>query len=213
LPYVAKKERMMNLARTQEIRPSQHAQDGPKPDFGFYTVIPRVVRTGYQGLTAAQKWLYVCLRDLCGEHGTCYRALRTLREETGMSLGMLSESIPALHKAGLIHAEKKRRSHNPTGKEVWHITIVDIWQKNGAAHPTQKGSQNEQQCSGGEQSPQNVHKMNKNVHHVNDSTQKCSRGEQQCSSGEQGQSCKAASHLVSSGQNEAGRKNNEARRY
>ncbi len=88
----------------------------PSVDFGFHAVIPRVIRTAYKHLTPVQKWLYVCLKDLCGDHGTCYRSLRALSEETDLSTGMLSESIADLHKAGLIHAEKKKRSTG--GKEV-----------------------------------------------------------------------------------------------
>src|SRR6266567_2768539 len=100
----------------------------PKIDFGFHAVIPRIVRTGYKHLSHAQKWLYTCLKDLCGDKGTCYRSLRALAIETDMSTGLLSESIPVLHDAGLIHAEMKKRATG--GKAVWHISIVDIWKAN-----------------------------------------------------------------------------------
>jgi hypothetical protein len=156
-------------------------QNNPNIDFGFHAVIPRIVRTHYPELSPLQKWFYACLKDLCGDHGTCYRTVRVLSQETGLSTGMVSESIPALHKAGLIHAEKKRRTSG--GKEVWHITIVDIWKANGEAHPT-KRSQNEQECSQNEQTQVNVHHMNKNVHTVNDNTPECSPHEQECSHSE-----------------------------
>jgi len=145
----------------------------PKPDFGFYAVIPRIIRTNYKKkLSPCQKWLYVCLKDLCGDSGTCYRTLRVLAEETGISTGLLSESIPLLHTLGLIHAEKKRRTAG--GKEVWHITIVDIWQENGKEHPTTK-------CSLDEQPSENVHTVNNDVHCVNEMTGVCSPGERECS--------------------------------
>jgi len=149
----------------------------PTIEWGFHAVIPRVVRTGYEKLTPVQKWLYVCLKDLCGEHGTCYRALRVLATETGISTGMLSESIRALHDAGLIHAEKKRRSNNPTAKEVWHITIVDIWQANAKEHPT-KRSQNEHS------NEDNVHTVNNNVQQVNNISTERSQNEQKRSHSE-----------------------------
>lgn len=148
-------------------------QNNPKMDFGFHAMIPRIIRTDYKNLTAVQKWLYVCLKDLCGNHGTCYRSLRVLAEETGISTGMLSESIPVLHTAGLIHAEKKKRSTG--GKEVWHITIVDIWIANGKAHPT-KRSQNEQTL---EEQEENVHTVNNNVHRMNKLTKERSQNEQE----------------------------------
>lgn len=129
-------------------------QRNPDIDWGFYAGIPRVIRTGYTNLTSVQKWLYVCLKDLCGEVGTCYRTIPTLHEETGISTGMISESIPELHKAGLIHAEKKHRTSG--GKPVWHITIVDIWQANALAHPTKRSHSEQTQ--------------EKNIHTVNDNS-------------------------------------------
>jgi len=143
----------------------------PQIDFGYFAAIPRSIRTEYKTLTPTQKWLYVCLKDLCGDHGTCYRALRTLSDETDISTGMLSESIQVLHANGLIHAEKKKRHEG--GKEVWHITIVDIWQANGKVHPS-KRSQNEQTAA-------NVQYVNENVHCVNDKAKVCSHTERECS--------------------------------
>jgi hypothetical protein len=167
---------------------SSNKPRNPNIDFGFHAVIPRIVRTSYKHLTHAQKWLYTCLKDLCGDSGTCYRSLRALSEETDMSTGLLSESIPVLHKAGLIHAVLKKRSSG--GKPVWHITIVDIWQANAKAHPT-KRSQNEQsqeECSQNEQTTTDtdtdVHKMNENVQNVNKDRGECSQNEQECSQNE-----------------------------
>lgn len=171
----------------------------PKIDFGYYAAIPRLIRTGYKDLSPVQKWLYVCLKDLCGDSGTCYRSLRVLAEETGISIGMLSESVRVLHEKGLIHAEKKKRSTG--GKEVWHITVVDIWQLNGKAHPTVK-------CSHSEQTSENVHPVNKNVHTANKNLEVCSPSEQECSHSEQAEFHNPALQAVSSTQNEVGRKNN-----
>lgn len=170
-----------------QIAPSRTPE--PKVDFGFYAAIPRLVRTGYKTLTHAEKWLYTCLKDLCGEIGTCYRTLRVLALETDFSIASLSTMIRALHEAGLIHAEKKRRSAAPTAKEVWHITIVDIWQSNGESHPTpKKRSAIEQQCSNNEQCDENVQhvnenvqNLNNNVQHVNEHSVERSSAEQQCS--------------------------------
>jgi hypothetical protein len=139
----------------------------PKLDFGFYAVVPRIVRTQHKDLSHAAKWLYVCLKDLCGDKGTCFRTLRSLEEETDISTGSLSRMIPELHKAGLIHAEKKRRSAH--GKEVWHISIVDIWQENAKA------------CSKNEQSPDVVQNLNDVVQNLNDNPEVCSKNERDCS--------------------------------
>lgn len=140
----------------------------PKPNFGFYAVIPRIVRTGYKDLSHAEKWLYVCLKDLCGDKGTCFRTLRVLSEETDVSTGSLSKMIPHLHRVGLIHAEKKRRTES--GKEVWHITIADVWAENAKVC-----SKNEQSISEVVQNP------NDNVQKMNDNLADGSKNERDCS--------------------------------
>ncbi len=140
----------------------------PKIEWGFFAVVPRVVRTQYKDLTHSDKWLYTCLKDLCGDKGTCFRTLRALKEETDISIASLSTMIPKLHEAGLIHAEKKRRSNS--GKEVWHITIVDIWQLN------------KDFCSAIEQSKDEiVQQLNNNVQQLNKEAEVCSDIERDCS--------------------------------
>lgn len=140
----------------------------PKPNFGFYAVVPRIVRTQYKKLSHAEKWLYVCLKDLCGDKGTCFRTLRALSEETDVSTGSLSKMIPNLHKHGLIHAEKKRRTES--GKEVWHITIADVWAENAKA------------CSKNEQSTSEVVQIpNNDVQKMNDKSEDGSKNERDCS--------------------------------
>src|SRR5215469_13367653 len=133
-----------------------------------YARMPRIIRKGYTDLTNMQKLLYIYLRDLCGEDGVCFRSLRSLKEETGFSIGYLDENIPVLHNADLIHATK--RKHRGMGWEIWHISIVDIWEKNAAFIQAEK-----EKCSQDEQLEQeSVHRMNKSVHHMNTSQQKCS---------------------------------------
>lgn len=160
-------------------------------DRGFFSSVPRIIRTGYQNLSATAKWIYVCLKDLCGENGTCYRTLRTLAQEIGVSHGVVSETIKILKEAGLITAEKKQRPGQTT-KGMWHICIVNIWKLNGETHPTRKCSPPEQraigECSSHEHSipeekytPKNVHSANKNVHNTNIPLLECSPHEQECS--------------------------------
>jgi hypothetical protein len=138
---------------------------------GFFASVPRIVRTQYKDLSASEKWLYTCLKDLCGDRGTCFRNLRTLSIETSLSTGSLSTMIPNLHKAGLIHAEKKPRGLG--GKEVWHISIVDIWQFNAAY------------CSGIEQPGihivQELNNQMPVVQNMNEEAEYCSNSEPSCS--------------------------------
>ena len=134
--HLVGKDIVMN-APVQAIR----VPDTPeKEDIGFYARVPRIVRTGYQELSHAEKWLYTCLRDLCGEAGECWRSLRALAKETGISIASLSSMIPHLEKVGLIDAMKK---------STWFIKIKNIWQANKEycskiEHSTAKCSENEQ---------------------------------------------------------------------
>lgn len=143
----------------------------PKRDWGFYAQIPRIVRTQYKQCSHAEKWLYTCLKDLCGDKGTCFRSLRLLSAETDISTGSLSVMIPHLHEVGLIHAEKKKRT--ATGKEIWHISIVDIWKAN-----TEYCSKNEQSSDDNEEIVQNSNDV---VQKMNDNPVDCSKNERDCS--------------------------------
>lgn len=161
--------------------------DTPKPDRGFYGSVPRIVRTGYregdQKLTVPQKWLYTCLKDLCGDYNECFRALRTLAGETQLSTGTLSEGIRILVEVGLITATKKK--HTAHGQEVWHIKIVDIWPLNAATHPAQKGVQEVNTFrSLNEHAPKGVQQMNTSVHLLNTTPLECSADERRCSPNE-----------------------------
>ena len=150
-------------------------QQNPKVEWGFYAVTPRIVRTQYKQLSHAEKWLYTCLKDLCGDKGTCFRTLRALKEETDISIASLSTMIPRLHEAGLIHAEKKRRSSS--GKEVWHISIVDIWQTN-----KDYCSENEQRKNEIVQNLNTIVQIpNNGVQILNKNTPDCSENERDCS--------------------------------
>jgi len=153
-------------------------QQQPKMDWGFYSVVPRIVRTQFKELSHAEKWLYTCLKDLCRDKGVCFRTLRSLSEETDISIASLSTMIPHLHEAGLIHAEKKRRS--ASGKEIWHITITDIWQANA-----EYCSKSEQRCSKNEQvelqDQEIVQNPNNVVQKMNEEVPVCSNPERDCS--------------------------------
>ncbi|MBA2287522.1 MAG: hypothetical protein H0W02_18770 [Ktedonobacteraceae bacterium] len=151
-------------------------QSEPRRDLGFYAMVPRLVRTGYKTLSPATKWLYVCLKDLCGDNGTCYRTLKTLCTETSLSTGALSTMIRRLHLIGLIHATKRRRSDD-AGHEVWHISIVDIWGANaqhrsrreqGDPPPDDSGPHRSRGEPSGEEGGENHSPGEQSVHDVND---------------------------------------------
>jgi len=160
----------------------------PRRSLGFYAMVPRLIRTSptYRDLTHAEKWLYVCLKDLCGDSGMCFRTLLSLSRETDFSTGALSQMIRRLHSYGLVHAEKKRRGD--AGHELWHISIVDLWGANartcGEKPTPPEHSGNEQS---GEDASENersddadadsLHDMNDMLHDMNKTDQKRSENE------------------------------------
>lgn len=158
-----------------------------------FTMLPNSVFLGY-GLDNNYIAYYAWLKMICGDNGTCYRSLRSLSELTGFSTGQLSKMNRRLHELGLIHAAKQK-CLDKDGKEtkwpVWHISIVDIWQKN-AAYFAGKPPKN---CSPDEHMRQTtVHQMNtltqsvqdmngsdESVHGVNDSVQEVNTSGENCS--------------------------------
>lgn len=121
---------------TQAERP-QDKQDAA--EVKNYTRTPNMLIFGYPDVSPQEKWLYVCLKHMCGKSGTRYLALRYISEQTGISTGALSKSknkqgvvnegmIRHLHDAGLIHAEVKKKEGR--GNALYHITITDVWALN-----------------------------------------------------------------------------------
>src|SRR5258708_14471481 len=108
-----------------------------KAEITNFTRTPNMLIFGYRDtLSPQEKWLYVCLKHLCGKRGTRHLSLRYIAEQTGISVGALSKSkhsegmIKHLHDAGLIHAEIKRPGSG--GNAQYHITITDVWTLNQA---------------------------------------------------------------------------------
>jgi hypothetical protein len=101
--------------------------------YGF-SMVPRLVMRSprFASLPATAKWLYTCLKDICGEsdQGECFYSLRNLEGLIHMSISTISRSVGKLVGAGLITAKKL----GAKGREVFHIKIVNIWQENDAAY-------------------------------------------------------------------------------
>lgn len=101
--------------------------------FGF-CIVPRLVMRSprFAKLPMSAKWLYGCLRDICGEGegGECFYALRNLKELIHMSASTLSRSINQLAEIGLITAQKV----GAKGREIFRIKIVNIWKENDVAY-------------------------------------------------------------------------------
>ena len=113
-------------------RMTQTALEQKQRHYGF-GITPRLVmrHERFAHLTESAKWLYTCLKDICGENnGECFYSLRNLGKLIHISASTISRGIDKLIKAGLILTQKI----GTKGREIFHIRIVDIWEENDAAY-------------------------------------------------------------------------------
>jgi hypothetical protein len=83
------------------------------------------------GLTPYEVALYGHFKRVCGAepNGVCWKSVRTLSKETGMSIGRVSEARAELARRGLIRMSQPKGP----GRSVT-VTIVDIWPENMARY-------------------------------------------------------------------------------
>jgi hypothetical protein len=164
-------------------------KDLDKQDVGEiknYTRVPNMLIFGYQEINPQEKWLYVCLKHLCGKAGTRHLSLRYISDQTGISVGALSGSkdpekknpgmMRRLHLFGLIHAEIKKKKQNGKEKDQpqYHVTITDVWLANQAFFQERSGNEHlEEEISG------SVQNMNATVQNMNTLTGERSEYEQE----------------------------------
>jgi hypothetical protein len=139
-------------------------------DRRYFTMIPNMLWE--IGLTYHDREMYAFLKRIAGDHGTCWRSMRTLARESGLSLGQIEKSREILEAAGLITCDKRKRPEG--GWSTWHISIVDVWKRN-LEIMLAKRSQYEQI---GDES---VHTANESVHPTDTMGEKCTQDEQKCS--------------------------------
>lgn len=151
-----------------------------KAEINNYTRTPNMLIFGYHDTISPQeKWLYVCLKHLCGKKGTRHLSLRYISEQTGISTGALSASknkkgevnpgmIKHLHNAGLIHAEIKKPGR---GNPQYHITITEVWALNQAFFRSEFGQVEEMEGEPVRISDEPVQNSDRSVHFSDRSVQ------------------------------------------
>lgn len=80
------------------------------------------------GLSVYAFRLYVHLKRVAAEDGTCWQKTGTLANACGMSTGSISKAKQELVSHNLIEITGEKRKHG--GRELHHITITDIWEEN-----------------------------------------------------------------------------------
>lgn len=72
--------------------------------------------------------LYCCLKQVAGDHSTCFQSNNTLAEKIGCAIPKLIESKLCLQQKGLITITKRKNENGSLMPDL--IEIVDIWPEN-----------------------------------------------------------------------------------
>jgi hypothetical protein len=104
---------------------SYHVKDNGDPR-RYFTMIPNIIDD--LDLSPYAFRLYVHLKRVAGDEGTCYQNRDTLAEKCHMSAGSVTEAKNELVALGLIEIEDQPTTHG--GKPYHIITITDVWDKN-----------------------------------------------------------------------------------
>lgn len=95
-------------------------------DHIYYTITPRLVWALSQDPFDLALW--VVIKDIAGENGTCILARDDLALLAMMSSGQVSISRERLLAKKLLKGKLKRDPGYP--QEVWHLSIPDFWEAN-----------------------------------------------------------------------------------
>jgi len=92
----------------------------------YYTQIPNIVDDS--GLSVHAFRLYVHLKRVAGDDGSCWQSVTTLANACKMSRGIVGKARDELEIANLIKTERVDNPHG--GRDFITIVITDIWKMN-----------------------------------------------------------------------------------
>jgi len=93
-------------------------------DRKYFTQIPNII---VNHSTAFEQSLYLIMKRIAGEHGTCYASLNFLSKKMGVHRTTVTETIKKLLKRKWIKETDKR---NVRGGQVRQFVIIDLWKLN-----------------------------------------------------------------------------------
>jgi DNA-binding MarR family transcriptional regulator len=93
-------------------------------DRKYFTQIPNMI---VNHSTAYEQSLYLIMKRLAGEKGTCFASLNALARKMGVSKNTAKETISKLLKRKWIKEIEKKKLR---GGQVRQFVIVDIWPRN-----------------------------------------------------------------------------------
>lgn len=97
-------------------------------DKNYFTIIPNYV---LNHSTLYDREVYIQMKRIAGEKGTCFASRKTLSKQCGISLDRLKKSIKYLLEHGWIKKTGSKKIKTYGGKQmVNEYSIVDLWQLN-----------------------------------------------------------------------------------
>ncbi len=129
----------------------------------YRTEIPNLVLE--LGVSPYALALYVHLKRTAGQDGACYKGTRRLAEDTGISVGKISDARKELEEAGLIEVqrfENRRKSAEVTCNDIWLKNFQHFAERSPHEH------KNAEVCSPHERERSPHEQRNKPIEEVRD---------------------------------------------
>jgi len=99
----------------------------------YYTQVPNMVDDSDLSVFAFR--LYIHLKRVAGDEGSCWQSTETLAESCKMGMATVSRSKTELSEKGFIFIEEIKDEHHP-GRAFHRITIKDLWPENSSRYQT-----------------------------------------------------------------------------
>ena len=97
-------------------------------DKGYFTIVPNIVLDTY---TSAERHVYIQMKKICGEGGSCWSSQTSLSFICDMSINTLKEALKGLIEKEAIALIGKKSVFTKGGLQlVNEYKICDIWKKN-----------------------------------------------------------------------------------
>lgn len=108
--------------------------------------------------------LYVHMKRVAGDSGTCWQSTDTLAKSCKMSKGMIGKAKDELIEKGLIHIEEQKLDRG--GRAAHHVTINDIWLENFIKFSGKEPSSHDEQPSSYSELASSPHEQASSPHEI-----------------------------------------------
>ena len=135
-------------------------------DRKYFTIIPNYI---LNHSTIWDREVYIQMKRITGESGTCWTSKKNLADQCGMSVSRLKKSISYLLEHHWIELIGERKTESSGGKQsTKEYKVVDLWDKNVHFYQDKGGSsENQPLTKGGSSETYKEEPINKNPYKKN----------------------------------------------